>query len=411
MTWKPHKLTREDLYEAVWLEPMSKLAKRYGVSDVALAKVCRRHNVPLPGRGYWAKLAAGKAPAKPPLPPVEGDEEPILIGGRDEPLKEDAPPDPEIAAAVEAHTPAQPIEVPGSLEGAAPVVRRTLRALKGAKADERGLRRTQGPGRLQVAVTKDSMDRALRIADGLVRACQDLGLMTKSRAADAEAAIQLEGQSITFSITEKVTRTERHETPAERRQRERAPYFWDRRPQYDYHPTGWLTLRLDGYGDGTRVSWGDGKTQRLEDLLADFIAGAVRLAVIRRRQQEEAEASRKAREEAERLRRDAERQYDQEQRWCERLFVEVELWQMAGRLRDFVEAKERALAEAGTTTEPGSEQSAYVQWVALVADQLDPTAEAPLYRYTLDAMWNVCAATRTPLGINTYLDALQRCAR
>jgi hypothetical protein len=69
------------------------------------------------------------------------------------------------------------------------------------------------------------MDRALRIADGFVRTCQDLGLMTKSRAADAEAAIELEGQSITFIITEKVTRTERHEMSAQRRQRERAPYL------------------------------------------------------------------------------------------------------------------------------------------------------------------------------------------
>lgn len=261
---------------------------------------------------------------------------------------------------------------------------------------------------LQMAVTKDSMDRALRIAEGLVSACQDLGLMTKSRAADADVAIELEGQSITFSITEKVTRSERHETPADRRKRERAPYFWDRRPQYDYHPTGWLTLRLDGYGDGTRMSWGDGKPQRLEDLLADAIAGAVRLAAIRRRRKEEADARQKAWQEAERLRQEARRQHKQEQRRCERLFVEVELWRMAGRLRDYLAAEERAMVEAEKSIEPGSEQSAYVQWIALVADQLDPTTEAPLYRYTLDAMWNVCAAGRTDDGINTYLDILQR---
>jgi hypothetical protein len=115
---QPYKLTREELYEAVRLEPMRTLAKRYGVSDVALAKICRRHDVPLPGRGYWAKLAAGKAPARPSLPAVDGDEESIFIGGRDEPLKEDEPADPEIAAAVAAHTPAQPIEIPTSLEGA-----------------------------------------------------------------------------------------------------------------------------------------------------------------------------------------------------------------------------------------------------------------------------------------------------
>lgn len=47
---QPYKLTRRDLYEAVWLEPMSKLAKRFGVSGVALAKICRRHEIPLSER-------------------------------------------------------------------------------------------------------------------------------------------------------------------------------------------------------------------------------------------------------------------------------------------------------------------------------------------------------------------------
>jgi hypothetical protein len=34
--------------------------------------------------------------------------------------------------------------------------------------------------------------------------------------------------------------------------------YWDRRPQYDYHPAKWMTLRLDGYDDGnTSRSSGD----------------------------------------------------------------------------------------------------------------------------------------------------------
>ena len=47
----------QQLYEQVWQQPVSKLALTYGISHVALAKVCRRLKVPLPGRGYWAKPA------------------------------------------------------------------------------------------------------------------------------------------------------------------------------------------------------------------------------------------------------------------------------------------------------------------------------------------------------------------
>ena len=60
-------ISRQELFEQVWSQPRTKLAKMFGVSDVAIAKVCRKHDIPLPGLGYWAKAAAGKAPPRPKL--------------------------------------------------------------------------------------------------------------------------------------------------------------------------------------------------------------------------------------------------------------------------------------------------------------------------------------------------------
>lgn len=66
---------RDKLYKQVWAEPMITVAARYGVSSSFLARVCTRMRVPRPERGYWAKLAVGKAPAKPALPDAQpGDE-------------------------------------------------------------------------------------------------------------------------------------------------------------------------------------------------------------------------------------------------------------------------------------------------------------------------------------------------
>jgi len=63
---------REKLYEEVWKEPVLVVATRYSVSDVALAEACRKLAVPLPPRGYWARIRAGwKAPPHPPLPTYE----------------------------------------------------------------------------------------------------------------------------------------------------------------------------------------------------------------------------------------------------------------------------------------------------------------------------------------------------
>src|SRR5665213_2105924 len=55
----PLQLTRRQLYDLVWDTPIDVLASRYDISNVGLAKICRRFDVPVPPRGYWQKLAAG----------------------------------------------------------------------------------------------------------------------------------------------------------------------------------------------------------------------------------------------------------------------------------------------------------------------------------------------------------------
>jgi hypothetical protein len=63
-----HRISRKDLYELIWSEPTTTLAQRFGISDVGLAKVCRRSDIPAPPRGYWAKIAAGNSIPRPDLP-------------------------------------------------------------------------------------------------------------------------------------------------------------------------------------------------------------------------------------------------------------------------------------------------------------------------------------------------------
>ena len=39
-------VTRKQLYDEVWSLPTYKLAVKYGVSDVGLAKICKRNSIP-----------------------------------------------------------------------------------------------------------------------------------------------------------------------------------------------------------------------------------------------------------------------------------------------------------------------------------------------------------------------------
>jgi hypothetical protein len=59
---------RTKLYQQVWSEPVQTVAKFYGISGVFLGKVCRKLNIPVPPRGYWARVRNGYAAHKAALP-------------------------------------------------------------------------------------------------------------------------------------------------------------------------------------------------------------------------------------------------------------------------------------------------------------------------------------------------------
>jgi len=61
--------SREALYERVWADPVRTVAQTFGMSETWLKKICVAAVVPVPDRGYWAKLRAGKRAVRAPLPP------------------------------------------------------------------------------------------------------------------------------------------------------------------------------------------------------------------------------------------------------------------------------------------------------------------------------------------------------
>lgn len=54
---------------------MIKVAEQFKVSGSYMARVCSILRVPRPERGYWAQLAVGKAPEKPPLPEAQAGDQ------------------------------------------------------------------------------------------------------------------------------------------------------------------------------------------------------------------------------------------------------------------------------------------------------------------------------------------------
>lgn len=62
------QLKRSELYSRVCNAPLSKLAPELGLTGTALAAVCRRHQIPYPGSGYWTRKSLGLPAELPALP-------------------------------------------------------------------------------------------------------------------------------------------------------------------------------------------------------------------------------------------------------------------------------------------------------------------------------------------------------
>ena len=79
MASHPVTLTRKELYDKVWSQPVQTLAQEYGISDVGLKKICKRRDIPTPGLGYWAKVAHGKTVRRTPLPPAKPEQSNVIV--------------------------------------------------------------------------------------------------------------------------------------------------------------------------------------------------------------------------------------------------------------------------------------------------------------------------------------------
>jgi hypothetical protein len=167
------KLTRQELYEQVWPTPTVQLAKQYGISDVAIAKICRRHRIPKPPLGYWARVQHGQKVSRKPLPAI-GDPglEVVRILEKNPSA---APPggtsELDRIAAFEREE-ANRIAVTEQLAGPHSLVEKTERSAGSSRPDEKGLVRPKARGCLDLAVAKASISRSMRILDSLIKALE-----------------------------------------------------------------------------------------------------------------------------------------------------------------------------------------------------------------------------------------------
>jgi hypothetical protein len=254
--------SRLELYELVWTKPIVQLAEQFGLSDRGLAKICERHQIPVPGRGYWARLEAGQPLKKTPLWKIDNPNiETVFIGGTRQYVN------PYVASVIEATKAAkaqvaqtvvandEAAEPPEALLRRVagrqhPALRLFSKELLEATADRSGAISVRW-----VSIHRDSASRVISFLSALAFGLEPYGIVfdgsgSRVRFGDGAASVDFE---IT-SPKKKVTST--------------SPTGWTR---WENVFVGRLAFRIFGHAEGIRKSWVDTEARKIETELTKVI--------------------------------------------------------------------------------------------------------------------------------------------
>lgn len=354
------KISREALYDRVWSTPMSRLAKEFDISDVGLAKSCRKNGIPTPPVGYWAKKAHGKAPARPPLPPSDIKE--VLLEAA---LIRATIPAPKRVGALPSIPPiqVQPPALPLSEMELAPVAAATHVALIKRKPDEYGFVASDAPNTFHCSLSAAAVERAVKMLDALERGLKAAGIQIKQDREKRRVVLVAEGEQIGISIVEGYSRKDTvHVDPK---------YSWSKTHVYTYTFDGRLQLKLEGNYEG-RKSWGDGSRERLENKLLEVVAGVAAAGRAIRAREEYWEEQRRRWAEAEKQRLAAAEKARRIKEFRDRFVAEAAAWAQHLQAAEYLSHLKASLPENLKALSP--ESIAWLSQAEQAVQALDPSA-------------------------------------
>ena len=377
-----HELTRRAIYDLVWSSPMTKVAEDLGISDVGLKKICLKHRIPTPPRGYWAKKQAGKPVRQVRFhEAVDPQEEMVIIHGWRSTLP------PEVRQVMEQERERRKakssvpvvLAVPEPVVNAHPAVAATAHALRKARPDGDGIVRATRSGHCGIEVGSASLERVITVLDALARALELQG--QKLEPAGGHMLITSPPDTVTFTLKERIERRKHEPTMEElakeerlRKKRERDSRFevwsFDRErayPEFDFVRTGELNLEItEHYVGGLRRNWKDGRRQRLETLVDGIAGGLVAYLVGVKARREEHERREREWKRQQTLRALAHARKEREARRSEFLQRLIKILNEIEELRSFLKRLREQIS-----TSPSGELLRMMEWSEAKLKQLE----------------------------------------
>lgn len=350
-------LSREDLYEKIWAESATSIARFYSLPLSDVLKLCDTKQIPRPPSGYWSKVRHGIKVEKAPLGTfVESSNRQFRIRQKPLTLRKRIieKPAKDFSAKIEK----------GSLPRH-PLIAQTYKTFKNIRPDYSD-RLKSNESSLHVYVGYRSLDRAMSIMNCLIHELEALGhavRIEKDHNSKWITQVVVNGAAVSFHMEEGV---EKRPLPLDTKKP------WPIQ-NYEHICTGNLKFLIDDYlGDGQRKSWSDAKNSRLEGKIPSILEGLLQAGEILLKRQIENEKRKAEWREAELRRIEEDRRERLLRQEIEKLDTQSQAWGKAEKIRRFVHAYKVAVEE-----KVGAERAAALlgDWVAISlsrADAIDP---------------------------------------
>lgn len=393
--------TREQLYDLVWSQPMLKVAKQHGISDVGMAKMCRKMNIPLPPRGYWAKLQSGQKLKRPRLPPAEPGQDYQVTMAFNPDAETDQKREQERAVerskTIQPHLdfekdPANKITVESTLSDPHPLVAKIAKSLAEAKPARNELLLKLPPRRLNVHVTQTTRDRALCIMDALIKGLEARGFQVYLTNDDKTVTcVKVNEEIFELSLEERVAKVEKELTPEQKEAVKKTPSLIQFYREHEIRATGQLVFKYKAPTDmAINRRWSDSEKYRLEERLNQIITYLLmdaatmkdhrqeakrRAELLEAKRQEEQRAWQEQQRQAAELRRQAAEQQqlaNEEEAQRKELFEQTSMWDQCERARAFIRTAKAQYLQHHSEIMPGSKFAQWLDWAERQADRIDP---------------------------------------
>lgn len=351
--------TRKELYDLVWSKPLSAIAKEHQIKFLDLKKACNENDIPLPENGYWSKLKFGKAVRVIELPmKSEDDGKSIVVINKEEKKKADLIK--KIKEIDSGNKKSEPIS--NRLSEPDILVVKARENLKGKKPSYGENFIYTDADHLRIYVAPHNVQRALRIADLIIKLFKSLGIEVRIKSYDNVVVVS--GEELAFSIQEKTI----YQSKVNK-------YGYSERESVG---TDIMTFR---YWVASETSYIDKRIiadgiKPLEEKLPNIISGLESLAQKEKDRKQElerywAEQREKKRIETERIKKEREviRQQKQDDENFETLLNQAQRWQQSKIVREYLQEIE---SQAKKYDELTPELIEWLKWAKEKTNMYDP---------------------------------------